>query len=121
MPIIIKPPNKEEDLVGKRFAVVYQGQRTATLSVAKIGKRFLQDTDGEVDKLMMMCLKPKVGMGSILEGTPKCLPPDQGMFDPWYVIYGPMEAIQLGANKFDVPKYQDAKACKKYEPERHLS
>jgi len=42
----------------------------------------------------MTCLKPKVGLGNILEDTTKHLPPDQGMFDPWDVIYGPFECDQ---------------------------
>jgi len=51
----------------------------------------LHDENGRVDKLLMTCLKPKVGLGNILEDTTT---PDQGMFDPWDVIYGPFECDQ---------------------------
>ena len=52
----------------------------------------------------LTCLKPKVGLGSILEDTSKHLPLDQGMF-----MFGPMEAVPLRSNKFNIPKYEEAK------------
>ena len=46
-----------------------------------------------------------------MEDTPKHLPPGEGMFEPWDIIYGPMEAVPAGTNKFDVPKYEEAKVA----------
>ena len=42
----------------------------------------------------MRCLKPKVGMGTILEDTPNHLP-DIAMFKLYDVIAGPLEVISL--------------------------
>jgi len=78
---VISPPNVEADIVGKWFGVIYSSKKRASLFIAKINKRFLHDENGRVDKLLMTCLKPKVGLGNILEDTTKHLPPDQGMFD----------------------------------------
>ena len=71
----------------------------------------------------MTCLKPKVKLGAVLEDIPKHLPPDQGMFQPcWYIISDPMEAVPLGSNKFNSPKYNKAKtvfeAVKNIDPRK---
>ena len=80
-----------------------------TLYIAKLNTRFLKDEDGKIDKLFKMtCLKPKVGFGTLLENSSKYLHPDQGMFDPWDIIYGPMTAVRHGSNKFNVPEYYKA-------------
>ena len=71
--------------------------------------RFLEDSDGKIEKVLMTCLKPKVGLGTIVEDTPKHLPPDEDMFDPWDVIYGPLQAIPHGSDKFDIPDYEKVK------------
>ena len=63
-----------EDIVGKWFAISHFGQRRPTLLVGKVLKRFLFDKDGNVDELEMKFLKPKVGLGNILEDTPSHLP-----------------------------------------------
>ena len=31
------------------------------------------------------------------------------MFDPWGIIFGPMEAVLLGSNKFNIPKQEEVK------------
>ena len=91
----VKPPNKEENLVGKRNAVVYSVKRSKILFTTKHDQSVLVNADGEIDKLLMTCLKPKVGLGTILENKPKRLLLDQGMFDPWDIIFGSMEAVPL--------------------------
>ena len=46
------------------------------------------------------CLKPKVGTGIVLEGTPDHLT-DIGMFKVYDVIAGPLEVIPLkGKNRY---------------------
>lgn len=102
-------PVEEDEIVGRWFAVIYNGKRTKTLYIAKANRRFLEDENGSIDKLLMTCLKPKVGLETLLEDTPKHLPPDQDMFDPWDIIYGPMMAVNHGTDKFEVPKYEEAK------------
>ena len=41
--------------------------------------------------------------------TPKHLALDQGMFDLRDIAIGPMEAALLRSNKFNIPKYKEAK------------
>ena len=103
------PPTEEVNVVGNWYAVIYKGKRAVTLFIAKANKRFLKDENRTVDKLLMTFLKPKVGPGNILEETPKHLPPDQGMFDPWDVIHGPLKVIYQGSNKFMIPAYKKVK------------
>ena len=67
------------------------------------------DEGRQVDKVLLTCLKPKIGPGNILEETPKHLPPDQDMFNLSDVIYGPIEAILYGSEKFKIPKYDCVK------------
>ena len=42
--------------------------------------------------------------GAISKDSLKHLPPDQGMFDRWDIIFGPIEAVPLGSNKFKTRK-----------------
>lgn len=83
---------------------MYSRKHSKILYIAKLDQRFLANVDGEVDKILMTCLKPKVKLGAVLEDTPKHLPPDQGMFDRWDIIFGPIEAVPLESNKFSMRK-----------------
>ena len=105
----LSPPSKEEDIIEKWFAVIYAKKHTQHLFVAKANRRFLVDEGGQVDKVLLTCLKPKIGPGNILEETPKHLPPDQDMFNLSDVIYGPIEAIPYSSEKFKIPKYDCVK------------
>ena len=86
--------------------------------ITKLDQRFLIDGDGKADKLLMASLKQKVRLGTILGDTPKHLLPDQGMFDPWGIIFGLVEAVLLGSNKFNIPKYEKAKTV--YEAVKNI-
>ena len=44
----VKPPNKEENLLGKSYVVVYSGKRSKILFIAKLDQRFLVDEDGGI-------------------------------------------------------------------------
>ena len=56
-------PNKECDLVGKWFAIIYDNGRRNQLFIAKVIKRFLKDEGGLVDNILLMsCLKPNSGI-----------------------------------------------------------
>ena len=106
----LSPPSKEEDIIEEKwFAVIYAKKRTQHLFVAKANHRFLVDEGGQVDTVLLTCLKPKIGSGNILEETPKHLPHDQDMFNLSDVIYGSIEAIQYGSDKFNIPKYDYVK------------
>ena len=53
----------------------------------------------------MGCLKPKVGLRTIMEDTPDHLP-DVDLFNIEDVIDGPLEVLPLQGKKWDVPKYE---------------
>jgi len=105
---LVSPPNTEQSIHGKWFAVSYTGKRNEVLYIAKLLQRFLVDEGGPVDSLLMRCLKPKVRSGTILEDTPSHLPPDESHFKLNDIIAGPIEVNPLrGSIKFSVPKYEE--------------
>ena len=57
-------------------------------------KQFLDNENGNVYAIEMGCLKPKVGLGTIMEDTPDHLP-DIGVFNIEDVIDGPLEVLPL--------------------------
>ena len=81
--------------------------------IAKVDKRLLEDDNGKVDTFPDdLHLTSKGWHVNYLPGMTCCskhLPPDQAMFDPWDVIYGPLDAIPHRSNKFDVPHYEKVK------------
>ena len=101
----LSPPNKEEDLVGKWYGVIYESKRCSMLFVGKILRRFLHDEEGPVDSVEIRCMKPKIGSGTILEDTPAHCP-DVSTFQLTDVIFGPLNVVPLKGNKFDVPEYE---------------
>ena len=90
------------------FALVYNVKQAVTLFRAKVIKQFLEDENGKVYKMLITCQKAKVGLGTVLEDTPKDLPLDQGVFHPWDLTYGPFDIIPHRSNKFQVACYGDA-------------
>ena len=78
------------------------------MEVAKVMKRFLIEEGGPVDNILMSCLKPKVGSGTILEDCPKHLP-DESLFDIHNIIDVPLEVIPKGSIHFDVKYYNEIK------------
>ena len=97
----LSPPNKEEDLEGKWYGVIYESKRRSMLFVGKILRRFLHDEEGPVDSLEIRCMKSKIGSGTILEDTPAHCP-DVSFFQLTDVIYGPLNVVPLKGDKFDV-------------------
>ena len=102
----LSPPNKEEDLIGKWYGVIYESKRSSMLFVGKILRRFLHDAEGPVDSIEIRCLKPKTGSGTILDDTPSHSP-DISTFQLTDVIYGPLNVVPVKGNKFDVLEYED--------------
>ena len=86
----------------------YASGRSERLYIAKVVSRFLVDENGPVESLIMRCLKPKVGSGTILEDIPPHLPPDEGFFKLADIIAGPLAVNPLkGSIKFEVPDYEN--------------
>ena len=65
---------KDEYIIGKWYAVIFQSKRNKRLYIGKVLHHFLFDENGGVESLEIRCLKPKVGHGTILEVTPSHLP-----------------------------------------------
>ena len=75
--------------------------------MAKVIRRFLVDQHGPVESILMRCLKPKAGAGTLLEDTPSHLPPDESYFALKDIVAGPLEVIRKGSKHFQVPLYQE--------------
>eukprot|EP00111_Clytia_hemisphaerica_P021323 TCONS_00062774-protein len=60
-------PVKEDEIVGKWFAVIFNGKKNKTLYIAKVKRRFLEEKNGIIDKLVNNLFKTK---GTLLEDTP---------------------------------------------------
>ena len=65
----------EEEILGKWYTVVYAGKKSMSLYVAKILRRFLIDTKGPVDSILMRYSKPIAGSETRLKATAENLPP----------------------------------------------
>ena len=96
----------KESVLGKWYAVVYSLKLAGQLFFGKIVKHFLVDENHTVETLEVCCLKPKVGSGTLVDDSPSYLL-DICLFNLADVIYGPLEVVPMGAQKFDVPKYQE--------------
>ena len=68
-------------------------------------KHFLDDENDNVYAIEMGCLKPKVGLGTIMEDTPDHLP-DVGVFNIKDVTDGPLEVLPLWGEKWEVAIYE---------------
>ena len=101
----LSPPIKESEIVGKWFAGIYETKRSRRLCLGQLMKRFLKDENGDVDTIEMRCLKPRVGLSTVMEDTPDHLP-DIGIFKIQDVIDGPLEVLPLRVKKWDVPHYE---------------
>ena len=101
----LNPPTTEESIVEKWYACVYK-QKKETLFIVKVKMHFLYDKDGPTTGLQLDCLKPHVGLSSILETTPEHLP-DISKFKLYNIIAGPIEVLPLKERKLEAPLYQE--------------
>ena len=101
----LSPPVSEDEIKGKWFAVAYAGKRRQMLIVGKILNRFLVEKDGEVDCMEMKFLKPKVGLGNMLEDTPEHLPDISNILLK-DIIAGPLNVTPHGCSHFIVTAYK---------------
>ena len=51
-------PTREEDLVGKWIAAIYETKTKSILCVGKMMKRFLKEKDGQTESMELDCLVP---------------------------------------------------------------
>ena len=89
----ISPLNKEDEVMGKWFGVVYCGGKVLMLHVAILLRRFLDDENGPVVSAEMECNMAKVGSGDVLQATPSHFPRDTAIFPLQDVISGPLLVI----------------------------
>ena len=57
----LNPPVKEDQILGKWYAIIYSSKRSSMLFVGKVLRRFLDDENGPTESLEIKCLKPKAG------------------------------------------------------------
>ena len=101
----LNPPNTEEAIINRWYAVIYQNKKRTLLYVGKALRRFLSDKDGHATLIEVECLKSKCGTGTEFESTPSHLPKDIETFPIYNVIAGPLVATMLKGNRWDIPEY----------------
>lgn len=100
----LSPPTQEKDIVGKWFAGIWATKKSKKLCIGRLMKRFLDDEDGKVTAIELSCLKPRVGLTTIMEETPSHLP-DIAIFKVEDIIDGPIRALPLKGKKWDIQDY----------------
>ena len=109
----LSPPVEEADVVQKWYGVIYYDAKAKPhLYVGKALKRFLSDEDGPVSGFEIECLKPHIGIGTILESNPSHRR-DIEFFPVHNIIDGPLVVTPLKADKWDLADY--ARLNTKYE------
>lgn len=94
----------EKDLVGKFYATIYYKGTKGMLYIGKVVRRFLEEKEGNVTQLEIMCLKPKIGHGTIVEDTPLHSKYTE-IVDIINIFAGPLTAEAMKGNKFNFPNY----------------
>ena len=100
----LSPPTQESEILGMWYAGIWENKKTKKLCIGRLLKRFLHDKDGDVHTIELSCLKPKVGLGTIMEETPDHLP-DIALFNLEDIIAGPITALPLKSKKWDICEY----------------
>ena len=57
----LSPPVSEEHLIGKWYAIIFDGEKIPHLFIAKFDRRFLQDENSPLAAIDCFCLKEKIG------------------------------------------------------------
>lgn len=72
----LSPPFQESSVINQLDGVVYETKKLQILYIGKLIHCLIDDENWDIELLQIRCLKPKVGMGTILEDTPAHLPLD---------------------------------------------
>ena len=67
-------PIDGSEIVGKWFAGIFKTKRSKRLYIGQLMEQFLKDENGDVDVIEMRCLRPRVGLSTVMKGTPDHLP-----------------------------------------------
>ena len=79
-------PTQESEILGMWYAGIWENKKTKKLCIGRLLKRFLHDKHRDVHIIELSCLKPKVGLGTIMEETPDHLS-DIALFNFENLIY----------------------------------
>lgn len=109
----LSPPAEESDVIQKWYGCIYETKGKSRLYVGKAIRRFLIECNGPISAMEIECLKPHVGLDSILESVPEHLGRDIEVFPVHNIIGGPIEMLPLKNNRWNVPSYPQLK--KKFE------
>ena len=96
----------EKDVVGNWFAAIYTIPKNGKtlLCVGRAKKRFLLDEGGNVDKLLLDCLKPRVGNNNFEEYPLN--QSDEYMCSVRDVIGGPLAVVPIPGRRWRFPDYE---------------
>ena len=72
----LSPHFQESSVINQLYGVVYETKKLQILYIGKLLHCLIDDENWDIELLQIRCLKPKVGMETILEDTPAHLPPD---------------------------------------------
>jgi len=111
-------PNKEEDLVGSYYGLIYyinEKSNKSRLYVGKVLRRFQKDKDGPTEFIEMECLKYTPGTPTVLEKNPSHFVQDNDIISAYDIVFGPMIVTpeqsasfrQITSSKLSVPQYPD--------------
>ena len=104
--ISLSLPNKEDDLLGKWYGLIYASKKQNMFFIGKVLSRFLEDKNGPVESIEFHCLKPKVGSGEILEDTPPHLSSYNDTIPIKDIIVGPLQVEPQRGTKYLVKDYE---------------
>ena len=92
------PLTQESEVISKWYIGMWETKKSKNLCIGRLMKQFLDEEDGKVFSVEMSCLKPKVGLETIMEETPENLP-DVAIFKIEDIIDGPITALTMKRKK----------------------
>ena len=102
----ISIPTREEDLVGKWIAAIYETKTKSILCVGKMMKRFLKEKDGQTESMELDCLVPAYRKDTkVLSEVSEKFDRDVSIFQAENIIAGPLHAVYLGMANWSFADY----------------